>query len=107
MVMNTRSTAMTVIVKDGKAQLDLPDFPDGQVMVTVERPFNPDTDWTEEELAELEALSVSHPRTGAEVMAMIESGALDLSGWQKMEITDSVEWVQQQRDRTQRRKPVS
>ncbi|XWX02598.1 hypothetical protein VZO05_08765 [Aggregatilineales bacterium SYSU G02658] len=92
----------TVTVRSGKAELDLPDFPDGEVVVHVERPFNPDTDWTPEEWAQIEALIQPDPKPGAEVVAMIESGELDLSAWDELNIDDPDEWLAQQRAKRRR-----
>lgn len=93
----THKLVMTVPVRDGKVELDLPDFADGEVHVTVERSFDPETDWTEEELAQLAELRKPEPKTGAEIAAMIRSGELDLSAWKALNITDSVAWLEEQR----------
>lgn len=95
--MNKLTRELKVIVRNGKAELDLPDFPDGEVIVQVERPFNPETDWTPEEWAELQRLMQPDPKSGAEVVAMIQSGELDLSAWDALNIDDPVEWLAQQR----------
>ena len=46
--------------------------------------------WTE---AEIKALMKPDPKTGAEIVAMLESGEIDTSTWMEMDIPDSVEWV--------------
>lgn len=106
MTVPTRLYETIVTVKNGRVEVSLPqDFPDGEAFITVkqtERPFNPETDWTAEEWAELQSLQTPNLKTGAEIVAMIESGELDLSGWEDMGITDSVQWVEEQRE--QRRK---
>ena len=63
-------------------------------------------DWTEEELAEL--LKHGTPKTGAEIAALLTSGAFNTNAWEQMlnpDITDSVEWVKAlRRDASKQRK---
>jgi hypothetical protein len=59
-------------------------------------PADADVTWTDEELKEL---LKPDPRPGSEVVAMIRSGEIDLSAWAEQNITDSVEWVKQQREK--------
>lgn len=49
-----------------------------------------DRQWTE---AEIRQLMTPDPKTGAEIVAMLESGEIDTSTWMEMDIPDPVEWV--------------
>jgi uncharacterized protein (DUF305 family) len=54
--------------------------------------------WTEEEI---DAFFTSRPKTGAEIVAMLESGEIDTSFADQMinpHITDAVEWVKALRE---------
>lgn len=86
-------------IKDGELMLDLPEnVQDGEVEVRVAvdaqaspegAPQEIEPLWSEEEL---DALINPHPKTGAEIIALGHTG-----GWEHKGITDSVEWVKEQR----------
>jgi hypothetical protein len=77
------------IKEDGTLHLELPaDLPAGKVQVTIETlPQIPSL--TDEEIA---AFMQVEPLTGAEIVAAGLTG-----GWEHMGITDSVEWLREQR----------
>jgi hypothetical protein len=87
------------ITVDGKLEVELPQgLPAGEVKLTVEVDMeeSPQTEndwekqpWTDEELKELLTIK---PMTGHEIVA-----AGLVGGWEDLEITDSVEWVEEQR----------
>lgn len=81
------------ITTSGELLLELPkDIPSGHVHVTIEMP-TADTleaeEFTEEEVKNLLTFT---PKTGAEIVAAGLTG-----GWQDMNITDPVAWVEEQR----------
>ena len=81
----------------GQLEVELPKgLPTGAVHVTLE--ITPATDipweerpWTDEEVA---SLSKIEPKTGAEIVA-----AGHIGGWEEYGITDSVEWIENQRQK--------
>ncbi|RMF81310.1 MAG: hypothetical protein D6737_05445 [Chloroflexi bacterium] len=88
------------ITDDGRLEVELPaGLPPGDVDVVLkmvqiandadELSVNDVPMWTEEEL---DAMLRPNPKTGAEIVALGHTG-----GWEDMEITDSVEWVKEQR----------
>ena len=80
----------------GKLEVELPaGLPVGQVHVTLEVAAEDET-WTQEELDEL--LRPVKPMTGRE---MAEAGLL--GGWEELGITDSVAWLEEQRNKRQRK----
>jgi hypothetical protein len=93
------------ITELGKLEVDLPETGlkvGDELKVIVEIPEKVDEEipweerpWTKEELREL---MTPDPKTGAEIVAMIKSGELDTSEWVAMNITDSVEWIEQMRE---------
>ncbi len=87
-----------VVTEDGELKVTLPkEVPPGEVNVTLEIPVESATEdadwenqpWTEEEIRELMRVE---PMTGAEIVAAGLTG-----GWEEMGITDSVEWLEEQR----------
>lgn len=90
-------------IKDGKLEIDLPDnVTDGEVEVTlpvrqekVSSAMQDETPLTDEEI---EAFMRPNPKTGAEIAKNPSIGA-----WADYGITDSVEWINEQR-RKQREK---
>lgn len=85
------------VTPDGQLLFDTPkDLPPGEVEITIEIP-NLDEQFTEEEIQELLTFV---PTGGAEIVA---SGLI--GGWEDMNITDPVAWVEElrrkQRDRNQ------
>ncbi|XWX02600.1 hypothetical protein VZO05_08775 [Aggregatilineales bacterium SYSU G02658] len=80
----------TVTVRSGKAELDLPDFPDGEVVVHVEAAHAPDRSSVSAWMRQAQA------KSGAEVLHMIDSGVIDTSCWQQIE-EDSASWVERLR----------
>ena len=88
----------TIIIKgrltdDGHIEAELPDgWQPGEV--SIEIAVDPDTVWTEEELAELEELMKPEPRPANE----IETG-----GWEDMGIEDSVGFVEEMRRKRRER----
>lgn len=101
--MNKLTRELKVIVRNGKAELDLPDFPDGEVIVQVERPFNPETDWTPEEWAELQRLMQPDPKSGAEVVAWMHANPEIFEAWSHV-TTDGVTWLEEQRAKRRQQK---
>jgi hypothetical protein len=83
------------ITADGQLHVTLPqDLPIGKVMVWLSFPpvDSPNLlEWTDEALTEL---LTSRPMTGAEIVAAGLTG-----GWEHLNITDSVAWVEAQRAR--------
>jgi hypothetical protein len=82
----------------GKLEVELPaDLTPGEVEVTlIIAPENLPWElrpWTDEELRELTTVS---PKTAGEI---IDAGLL--GGWEDLGITDSVEWVEEQRRKRQ------
>jgi hypothetical protein len=61
----------------------------GAAVAAIEEEERP---WTEDEIREL---MKPDPKTGAEIVAMLEQ--LDLREWQEMDIPDVVEWLKKQR----------
>jgi hypothetical protein len=83
-------------IKDGQVQIDLPEnVTDGEIEVRVPVETEPNTS-PQEVLTltdeELDALMKPNPKTGAEIIALGHTG-----GWKDKGITDSVEWVLEQR----------
>ncbi|MBZ0281049.1 MAG: hypothetical protein K8L97_09925 [Anaerolineae bacterium] len=83
------------VTETGDIEVEIPkDFPAGEVMLTIEAveavvvPIDepPLTD------AEIEELMRPKPKTGAEIVALGHTG-----GWEHKGITDSVEWIDEQR----------
>ncbi len=84
------------ITETGELKIDdLPaNLPPGQVQVTIEIPVSAeipweDRPWTDEEIRDM---MMSTPKTGAEIVAAGHTG-----GWEDYGITDSVEWLEEQR----------
>jgi len=81
------------ITESGELKVELPeDHPVGEVEVIIEEQAETaweDQPWTDDEIKEMMR---SNPKTGAEIA---ESDAI--GGWEHMGITDSVEWVAEQR----------
>ena len=76
-----------------------------EVEVTVKVPpeknaeeLSEDRPWTEEEIQEM--LKPGTPKTGAEIAAEIEKEG---GGWEHYGITDSAEWVEEQRRKRRER----
>lgn len=94
------------ITESGELKVDLPkDHPVGEVRVTIQAEDEFDAQepipwdeqpWTEEELEEMLA---RHPRTLGEIL---KEGLV--GGWEDRGITDSVEWVLEQRRKEQERR---
>ena len=83
------------ITPDGQLLLDVPEnLPPGDINVTLEIP-NTDEQFTEEEIKELLTFT---PTSGAEVVATGLVG-----GWEDLNITDPVEWVEEQRRKQKER----
>lgn len=81
------------IREDGTLDLDLPDnFPVGKVQVTIETLEDRLTDEQIKEFMRIE------PMSGAEIVAAGLTG-----GWEEMRITDSVAWLQEQRNKRRQR----
>lgn len=84
-------------IKDGELKVELPDnVTDGEVQVvlpvtteTLAADHPDEAPLTDEEIA---AFMRPDPKTGAEIIALGHIG-----GWEHKGITDSVEWVQEQR----------
>lgn len=53
--------------------------------------------WTDEEIR---ALMKPEPKTGAEIVALLQQ--VDLSSWQEQDIPDVVEWLQNRREQSRR-----
>ncbi|HVR96960.1 MAG TPA: hypothetical protein VMW27_10115 [Thermoanaerobaculia bacterium] len=82
------------ITEDGELECELPaGTPPGEARITIEIPI--EEGWTPEEVDE--ALRII-PMTGAEI---VEAGLL--GGWSEEGITDSEEWVEQQRSKSRER----
>jgi hypothetical protein len=85
------------ITASGELKIDdlPPGLSPGQVQVTIEVPAQAeeipweDRPWTDEEIR---AMMTPTPKTGAEIVAAGHTG-----GWEDYGITDSVEWVEEQR----------
>ena len=85
------------ITESGNLEIQLPaGLPAGEVTVRIDVPEAPSDwehqPWTEEELREL---MVSQPKTGAEIASMLEQ--MEPIELINLEITDPVEWVEEQR----------
>jgi hypothetical protein len=84
------------VTSEGQLLVDLPgDLPPGEVDITIEIPQAAET-FTEEEIAELLTFK---PTSGAEVVAAGLTG-----GWEHKNITDPVEWVEEQRRKRKARR---
>jgi hypothetical protein len=84
------------ITPDGQLLFDVPEnLPPGDVDITIEIP-NLDEQFTEEEIKELLTFT---PTSGAEVVA-----AGLLGGWEDMNITDPVAWVEELRRKQRERR---
>lgn len=84
-------------IRDGKLKVELPnDMPDGEVevvlRVTNESPVADNLDEVPLTDEEIEALMQPNPKTGAEIAMNPAIGA-----WADYAITDSVEWIKEQR----------
>jgi hypothetical protein len=81
------------VTDDGELVFDPPkNLPPGEVQITIEVPREPmgeDQGFTDEEIKELLTFT---PKTGKEI---VENGII--GGWEHKGITDSVEWVEEQR----------
>lgn len=83
------------ITENGELEIDLPPgLPPGEARVTIEIPLEPA--WSPEEIRE--ALTIK-PMTGAEIVA-----AGLVGGWEDKGITDSAEWLEEQRRRRRERR---
>lgn len=89
---------MGKINEQGKLEVELPDgLPPSTVEVTLEILNTKDPTawenqpWTDEEL---EALSKIEPKTSSQIIA-----AGHVGGWEEYGITDSVEWIEKQRQK--------
>lgn len=87
------------ITETGSIEVEIPkDFPAGEVMLTIEA-VAPDEEQPLTD-AEIQELMRPNPKTGAEIVALGHTG-----GWEHKEITDSVEWIaEQRRKRREQRK---
>jgi hypothetical protein len=89
------------ITEDHRLEVTVPDdLPPGEVIVTLEVPLSPT--WTTLEIDAL--LNKQQPRTGAEIVALMESGALEISSWEALNIDDPVAWVRMQREEQVRKR---
>lgn len=78
------------ITESGELRIALPEgLPPGEVQVTIEVPVSEVPTWTDDEIREMTRIE---PKTGAEIVA-----AGHVGGWENYGITDSVEWVEEQR----------
>ena len=78
------------ITEDGKLEAELPaGLPAGEVQITVEIP---EPTWTEEELKELLRIE---PLSGAEIVALLDSGELSTDAWD--DPRDGATWVEEER----------
>ncbi len=87
------------ITEAGKLEVELPDdLPPGDVQVTIEVPTSEELPWEERPWTdeEIEAMSHIEPKTGAEIVA-----AGHVGGWEDYGITDTVEWIEEQRRKRQ------
>jgi len=83
------------VTSDGKLLFDVPEnLPPGEVDITLEIP-SLDEQFTPEEIKELLTFT---PTSGAEIVA-----AGLVGGWEDMNITDSVAWVEEQRRKQRER----
>jgi hypothetical protein len=93
--MATNTITVKGYIKDGKITVDLPEnVVDGEVIIEIpvetDKPLpQNDQPLTDEEI---DALMKPNPKTGAEIIALGHTG-----GWEHKGITDSVEWVLEQR----------
>lgn len=94
--MTTNYVIVKGYIKDGQVQIDLPEnVTDGEIEVRV--PVETESEALSQETLsltddELDALMKPNPKTGAEIIALGHTG-----GWKDKGITDSVEWVLEQR----------
>lgn len=78
------------VTESGDLEVALPEgLPPGEVQVTIEVLAPEESAWTDEEIREMTRIE---PKTGAEIVA-----AGHIGGWEDYGITDSVEWVEEQR----------
>ncbi len=93
------------VTDDGELIFDPPkNLPPGEVQITIqakaeesaEAPEDADQDFTDEEIKELLTFKA---KTGKEI---VEQGLV--GGWEDMGITDSVEWVEEQRRKRRERR---
>ncbi len=92
------------ITENGELEVKLPPgLPAGEVHIRIELPERSlrDQPWTEEEIREL--LKFRPARSGAEIVAALESGELDTSAWTDANITDSLAWVEKLRRKEEKR----
>jgi len=83
------------ITEEGQLKLKLPEgVPPGEARVTIE--VWPSEAWTQEELER--AIKIE-PMTGSEIVKAGLTG-----GWEDLGITDSVEWVNEQRRQSRERR---
>jgi hypothetical protein len=100
------------ITEDGEIRIDVPEgvqLPPGEVRVTLQLvtdaapEVSDETLWTDEELAELLKIE---PKSGAEALAELEKlDSIYGNPWTEKGITDSVEWVLEQRRKNRRQYP--
>jgi hypothetical protein len=89
------------ITEDHRLEVTVPaDLPPGEVRVMLQLPTS--LTWTALEVDSL--LERQQPRTGAEIVALLESGALDTRSWEALDIDDPVEWVRMQREEQARKR---
>jgi len=83
------------VTADGQLLFDIPDhLPPGEIDITLEIP-NLDEQFTQDEIKEF---LTSRPTSGAEIVA-----AGLIGGWEDLNITDPVEWVEKQRRKQRER----
>ena len=76
------------ITEEGELEIKLPEgLPPGEARITIE--ISPGEAWTQEELERAVRIE---PMSGSE---MVKAGLT--GGWEDLGITDSVEWVEEQR----------
>lgn len=76
------------ITEEGELEIKLPEgLPAGEARITIE--ISPGEAWTQEELERAVRIE---PMSGSE---MVQAGLT--GGWETLGITDSVEWVEEQR----------
>jgi hypothetical protein len=89
------------VTEDGDLVFDPPkNLPPGEVQITIEMPAETaqplEQDFTDEEIKEFLTFK---PKTGKEI---VEEGLI--GGWEDTGITDSVEWVEEQRRKERERR---